>query len=64
MPIGYVELGKDEVTTPLETDDMLTLPGFEGNELERGFEARLRAALDARLTGPRRFERPDFRSAA
>lgn len=64
MPIGYVDVHDESVSTPLSSDELLALPDFSGDVLERSFEAHLRAGVDAQLSGPRRFERVDFRTAA
>lgn len=65
MPIGYIDLGKDNVVhTPLSTEDLDAFPVFEGETLERSDEVSMRTALDAVLRGSKRYRRADFRTAA
>lgn len=64
LPIGYVDLADGTVHAPLGTDDLLALPEFSGNEMERTYEAQLRTVLDSLLSGSRRYLRPDFKAAA
>lgn len=65
LPIGYVDLGKDDVVnTPLNAEDLNALPAFDGETLERVDEVTMRTALDGVLRGAKRYRRADFRSAA
>lgn len=63
IPVGFLELHPDPevvTTAKLDLDDILALPPHPGGPVERDQEDRLRDALDQRLDGPRRFDRPDF----
>ncbi|MGQ0563423.1 MAG: PRC-barrel domain-containing protein [Gemmatimonadota bacterium] len=64
LPIGYVDLEDRTVHAPLSADDLARLPRHSDDALDRATEANLRAALESVLSGPRRYQRPDFRSAA
>lgn len=64
IPIGYVDLDADTVRAPLTADELFELPIFEGEEIQREDEVRLRAALDAVMQGAKRYRRPDFKRAA
>lgn len=63
VPIGYAELDPDgrAVATPaLRADDIEALPALTG-PIGRAQEEAVRAALEQRLDGPRRYDRADFR---
>ena len=64
VPVGYLEIDTDarQVATPaLMREDVLLLPEYEP-PLTRADENRVHATLEARLSGDRLFERPDFRT--
>jgi hypothetical protein len=63
LPIGYVDLGGENVHCALTEDDLLALPLVNAETLERDKEAELRVALDEQLRGERRYERADFHTA-
>ncbi|HSJ14202.1 MAG TPA: PRC-barrel domain-containing protein [Longimicrobiales bacterium] len=63
LPVGYVHVdaAAERVSAPaLDGDDLAGLPGWTGGALERTDEEAVRAALQARLTGHRRYQAPDF----
>ncbi len=63
LPVGYAELDRDEraIWTPaLRADDLAALPAVTG-PVGRAQEEAVRAALEQRLDGPRRYLRADFR---
>jgi photosynthetic reaction center H subunit len=64
VPVGYAIVLQEELQLPFTADDLHELPAAPASELSRAEEAQLRIALDRALTGPRRYARPDFRSAA
>ena len=64
VPVGYLEIDTDarQVATPaLMREDVLLLPEYQP-PLTRADENRVHATLEARLSGDRLFERPDFRT--
>jgi len=66
VPTGYAELDPDEraVATPaLRADDIEALPALTG-PVGRTQEEAVRATLEQRLDGPRRYDRADFRVGA
>ena len=63
LPIGYIAVHEDRtrVRVPaLGRDDLAALPALPEGDFERADEDALRAALEERLTGQRRFHRADF----
>ncbi len=65
VPVGYAEVIPSLSAvrlSGLRADDLRSLPPFAGDTLTREQESALRAALDAVLTGERRFARPEFAS--
>jgi hypothetical protein len=64
VPIGYLELREGALHAPLSVTDVVALPEFDSDVLQRSEEASLRAVLDSLLAGSRRYLRPDFTSAA
>ncbi|MEJ2502568.1 MAG: PRC-barrel domain-containing protein [Gemmatimonadota bacterium] len=66
IPVGYVEADVEagRVRTPAFTaEDIRLLPPYEP-PLTREAENRIHAAIEGRLSGPRYFERVDFRAPA
>ncbi|MBX6364762.1 MAG: PRC-barrel domain-containing protein [Gemmatimonadetes bacterium] len=64
LPVGLLALDADAArvrVAGLAAEDLASLPPAPAGELTRAAEDELRAALDARLQGTRRFDRPDFR---
>ncbi|HUP90056.1 MAG TPA: PRC-barrel domain-containing protein [Longimicrobiales bacterium] len=49
IPVGYVNLGSDDVSVSLSSDELFKLPVFAGDTLEREYEVELRALIDRRL---------------
>jgi hypothetical protein len=64
VPIGYAEVKNGSIRTPFSIEDLLELPVFSEDKLDRSEEIALRLALDTILRGPRRYQRADFKSAA
>lgn len=63
LPVGYIRAERDEdrVRIPaLTVEDVALLPPYEP-PLTRAEENRLHAAIEGRLSGPRYFDRADFR---
>lgn len=63
LPVGYAQIDAPAlcVRTPaLEVEDLSVLPEYQGEDITREDENRLRVALEGRLVGPRYFDRPDF----
>lgn len=64
VPVGFLHVAPDdkEVRAPaLSAEDLPQLPGYEPGPVSREEEKRVREVLDDILSGPRRFDRPDFR---
>ena len=62
LPVGFVRVDPEtrSLQAPaLTAEDVAALPVIEGDP-SRADELRIRAALEARLVGPRRFDGPDF----
>jgi sporulation protein YlmC with PRC-barrel domain len=65
VPVGYAVLhGERQLVIPFSPNDLDELPRGPQETLSREEEVELRIALDRVLEGSRRFNRPDFRSAA
>jgi sporulation protein YlmC with PRC-barrel domain len=64
IPVGYAGLQKERLAIPFTIEDLDRLPPAPPVELTRAEEAQLRIALDQALRGSRRYDGPDFRSAA
>lgn len=65
IPVGFVRIDEEarSLQAPaLTAEDLAALPDVEGDP-SRADELRIRAALEARLVGPRRFDGPDFSPA-
>jgi hypothetical protein len=64
LPVGLLTLDAEAQrvrVAGLSADDLRTLPPAPPDTITRAAEDELREALDARLQGARRFDRPDFR---
>jgi hypothetical protein len=64
LPIGFLSVDRDahNVRAPgLTTEDVRSLPAYDGGGLARQQEERLCSALRTRLGGVRRYALPDFR---
>ena len=65
VPIGYVRLDADAraaLTPALSADDITALPLLSG-AVERADEEAVRAVLESRLDGERRYQRADFQGS-
>jgi hypothetical protein len=63
LPVGYLQIdgAREHVLAPaLDGGDLHALPGWTGGALERTDEETVRAALQDRLRGARRYRAPDF----
>jgi sporulation protein YlmC with PRC-barrel domain len=63
VPVGYANLDEENeiVCTPeLDYDDLRSIPDYAVDELTRVKEEAIRASIEARLDGARRFCRPDY----
>lgn len=63
VPVGYVTLDAAHrcVHAPALRDaDLDALPAYGPSAFDREAEEEIRHVLEARLTGPRRYQRPDF----
>lgn len=66
IPVGYLEvdLSEEVVRSPgLESTDLEVVPAYEEASFDREAEVRIMEALSERLSGRRRFSRPDFNGA-
>ncbi|HET9986754.1 MAG TPA: PRC-barrel domain-containing protein [Longimicrobiales bacterium] len=64
LPVGLLALDAEAArvrVAGLSGEDLGTLPPAPSDAITRAAEDELRVALDARLQGARRFDRPDFR---
>lgn len=64
LPVGFLQVAPNEgeVRAPaLTAEDLPMLPGYEPGPVTRAEEERVRKVLDGILSGPRRYDRPEFR---
>lgn len=64
VPVGFLQIARDEtqvVAPALTAEDLPRLPGYVPGTITREEERRVREVLDEILSGPRRFDRPEFR---
>ena len=67
LPVGHVDLdrsGKRVVSGALDRETAATLPRYEGDTIDRGFETDLTRRYNEAYTGERHFEHPRYRSEA
>ncbi|HEX7051559.1 MAG TPA: PRC-barrel domain-containing protein [Longimicrobiales bacterium] len=63
IPVGFLQIDQptETVRTPaLSDDDIHSLPPYRLGAVTRADEERVRKAIEKRLDGDRRFQRPDF----
>ena len=65
VPIGFLSLSEEDETLcapALTAQDLEALPGYDGGHVDRADEDVIRSMLRDMLTGPRRYNLPDYRT--